>query len=74
MKNERCTDDERRVNIYVIEIKIQEKTHDIFDVNMFEKSGSMRLKSSDLYIFYREETDSGNTSLYLIYSFIQNED
>ena len=42
---------------------------DIFDVNMFEKCSSMRFKSSDLYIYYREETHSDNTSLYLIYSF-----
>ena len=44
---------------------------EIFDINMFEKSGSMRLKSSDSYIFYGEGTHSGNTSLYLINSFLQ---
>ena len=48
----------------------------IFDINMFKKSGSMGLRSSDSYtcIFYKEETHSGNTSLYLtclIYSFMQ---
>ena len=44
---------------------------EIFDINMFEKSGSMGLKSSDSYIFYGEGTHSDNTSLYLIYSFLQ---
>ena len=44
------------------------KTRDIFDVNMFKKGGSMGFKSSDLYICYREETHSDNTSLYLTFS------
>ena len=37
-RNEWCTDDEMRLNIYH---RITIKTRDIFDTNMFEKSGSM---------------------------------
>ena len=50
-----------------------QKTRYTFDGNMFEKCGSMGFKSSDLYIFYRDETHSDNTSLYLIYLFIQKD-
>ena len=38
MRNELCTDDEMKLNIYY---RNTIKTRDIFDTNMFEKSGSM---------------------------------
>ena len=60
-----------RVNICYRNKNTLQKTRGIFDVNMFEKCGSMGFKSSDLYIFYRVETHGDSTSQYLLYSFIQ---